>query len=105
MYIYIYERVFRMFLNYLNKFQNKGWSKNSIYLQLQKENPHLTEDELLKKSELIYKELNRLNQQTRRLDRDFYKNNVLTPEIGEQLPFRNRKKENKAAKGPGNLIE
>jgi len=38
----------------------------------------LPEIELEHKTNLIYKELNRLNQQSRRLDNNFYKHHILT---------------------------
>lgn len=65
----------------LNKFENKGWSNYSIYLQLKSDNPQLPEKEVLQRSTLIYKELNRLNQQTRRLDKHFYEHHLLLGDI------------------------
>lgn len=77
-----------MFSCYLNKFLNQGWSKSSIYYQIKKENPHLLEEELAAKANLIYKELNRLNQKSRRNDQKFYQQNILVqdPQTSYQLP-------------------
>lgn len=65
---------------YFNKYQNRGWSLKGIYLQIKKENPALPEEEALTKALLVYKELNRLNQQTNRLDEKFYRHNILAAE-------------------------
>ncbi len=65
----------------LNKQENKGWDKYSIYLQVKGDNPHLSEEDALQRSNLIYKELNRLNQQSRRLDKHFYEHNLLLGDI------------------------
>lgn len=56
--------------------KNARWTLKEIAIEYQKENPNWQWDKCINKADIIYKELNRLNNQTWKNNKLYFKHNI-----------------------------